>query len=50
MKRKFNLNKIKTESYNTIIINNNYIKVNQIEKKQLTIDINAAYDEYSHQS
>ena len=42
MKKRFNLNKIKTESYNTIVIDNNYIKANQIVKMELPIDINVA--------
>ena len=50
MKKRFNLSKIKTESYNTIVIDNNYIKANQIVKIELPIDINVAYGEYSHQS
>ncbi len=50
MKKRFNLNKIKTESYNTIVIDNNYIKANQIVKMELPIDINVAYSEYSYQS
>ena len=50
MKKRFNLNKIKTESYNTIVIDNNYIKANQIVKMELPIDINVAYGEYSYQS
>ena len=50
MKRKFSLSKIKTESYNTIVLDNNYIKSNDIFKKPLPIDLNVAYSEYSHQS
>ena len=50
MKKRFNLNKIKTESYNTIVIDNNYIKANQIVKMELPIDINVTYSEYSYQS
>ena len=50
MKRKFNLNKIKTESYNTILLDDNYIKSNDIVKKTLPIDLNIAYSEFYHQS
>lgn len=50
MKKKFSLNKIKTESYNTIVLDNNYIKSNDIVKLQMPIDLNIAYTEYQHQS
>ena len=50
MKRKFNLNKIKTESYNTVVLDNNYIKSSEIFKVPLPIDLNVAYSEYMHQS
>ena len=50
MKRKFSLNKIKTESYNTILLDDNYIKSNDILKKTLPIDLNIAYSEFQHQS
>lgn len=50
MKRKFSLSKVKTESYNTIVLDNNYIKSNDIFKISLPIDINEAYSEYAHQS
>ena len=50
MKKKFSLNKIKTESYNTIVLDNNYIKSNDIVKLQMPIDLNIAYAEYQHQS
>lgn len=50
MKRKFNLNKIKTESYNTILLDDNYIKSSDIFKKELPIDLNIAYSEFQHQS
>lgn len=50
MKRKFSSSKIKTESYNTIILDNNYIKANDIVKLQIPIDLNIAYAEYQHQS
>lgn len=50
MKRKFSLNKVKTESYNTVVLNNNYINSNDIFKIPLPIDLNVAYSEYLHQS
>ena len=50
MKKKFSLNKIKTESYNTIVLDNNYIKSNDIVKLSIPIDLNIAYAEYQHQS
>ena len=50
MKRKFSLNKIKTESYNTVVLDNNYMKANAIFKIPLPIDLNIAYSEYFYQS
>lgn len=50
MKKNFNLNKIKTESYNTIILDSNYIKVKDISSLEMPIDLNIAYAEYIHQS
>lgn len=51
MKKRFSLNKIKTESYNAIVLDNNYyIKANNIVKLQIPIDLNIAYAEYQHQS
>ena len=50
MENKFNLNKIKTESYNTVVLDNNYIKSSEIFKVPLPIDLNVAYSEYMHQS
>lgn len=50
MKKKFSLNKIKTESYNTIVLDNNYIRANDIVKLKIPIDLNIAYAEYQHQS
>lgn len=50
MKKRFSLNKIKTESYNTIVLDNNYIKANDIIKRKMPIDLNVAYSEYQHQS
>ena len=46
MKKRFNLNKLRTESYSNIIIDNNYINLNEI----LPIDLNIAYAEYTNQS
>ena len=50
MKKKFSLNKLKTEYYNNIVLDNNYIKANDIIKLQMPIDLNIAYAEYQHQS
>lgn len=50
MKKKFSLNKIKTESYNTVVLDNNYIRCNDIFKISLPINLNVAYSEYLHQS
>ena len=50
MKKRFMLNKIKIESYTNIIINNNYIKSNDIFKVKMPIDLNIAYAEYLNQS
>ena len=50
MKKRFMLNKIKTESYSNIIINNNYIKANDIFISKMPIDLNVAYAEYINQS
>ena len=50
MKKRFMLNKIKTESYSNIIINDNYIKANAIFSVQMLIDLNIAYAEYINQS
>ena len=50
MKKRFMLNKIKTESYSNIIINDNYIKANAIFSVQMPIDLNIAYAEYINQS
>ena len=46
MKKRFNLNKLKTESYSKIIINNNYINSNKIFSMEMPIDLNIAYAEY----
>ncbi len=50
MKKRFMLNKIKTESYSRLLINDNYIKSNDIFKIQMPIDLNIAYAEYINQS
>lgn len=50
MKKKFNLDKVKTESYNIIVLDNNYVKANDIVKLQVPIDLNIAYAEYQYQS
>ena len=50
MKKRFMLNKIKTESYTKIIIDNNYIKVKDIFSTNMPIDLNIAYAEYHYQS
>ena len=44
------LNRIKTESYSQLLINDNYIKSNDILKIEIPIDINIAYPEYLNQS
>ena len=50
MKKKFSLNKIKTESYNRIVLDNNYVKANDIVKLNIPISLDIAYAEYKHQS
>ena len=50
MKKRFMLNKIKTESYSRIIIDNNYIKAKDIFSIKMPIDLNVAYAEYTNQS
>lgn len=50
MKKKINLNKIKNESYSRIVLDNNYIKLKDIVKLHMSIDINIAYSKYQHQS
>lgn len=50
MKKRFLLNKIKTESYSKILIDDNYIKSNDIFKIKMPIDLNIAYAEYLNQS
>ena len=46
MKKRFNLNKLKTEFYSKIIIDNNYINSNKIFFMEMPIDLNIAYAEY----
>lgn len=50
MKKRFNLSKIKTESYSNIVINNNYIKAKAIFSMKMPINLNVAYAEYINQS
>lgn len=50
MKKRFLINKIKTESYSKILIDKNYIKSNDIFKIKMPIDLNIAYAEYINQS
>ena len=50
MKKRFNLNKLKTESYSNIVINTNYIKSNKLFSIDMPIDLNVAYAEYANQS
>ena len=50
MKKRFNLNKLKTESYSNIVIDNNYINVNKICSINMPINLNVAYFEYVNQS
>lgn len=50
MKKRFMLNKIKTESYSKILINDNYVKSNDIFQIEMPIDLNIAYAEYINQS
>lgn len=50
MKKRFLLNKIKTESYSKILIDSNYIKSNDIFKVNMPINLNVAYAEYINQS
>ena len=50
MKKRFMLNRIKTESYSQLLINDNYIKSNDILKIEMPVDINIAYAEYLNQS
>lgn len=50
MKKRFMLNRIKTESYSQLLINDNYIKSNDILKIEMPVDLNIAYVEYLNQS
>lgn len=50
MKKKFKLSKLKTESYRNVIINDNYIKREDIHKIEMPIDLSIAYAEYANQS
>ena len=46
MRKKFELKKLKLESYRNVIIDNNYIKSNNIFKLPMPIDLTIAYAEY----
>ena len=50
MKKRFLLNKIKTEYYSKILIDDNYIKSKDIFNIKMPIDLNIAYAEYNNQS
>ena len=50
MKKRFKLDKLKTESYSKIIIDENYIKTNDICSVDIPIDLDIAYGEYKNQS
>ena len=50
MKKRFNLNKLKTESYSNIIIDSNYINSSKIFSMKMPIDLKTAYAEYANQS
>ena len=50
MKKRFSLNKLKTESYANIVIDNNYINSNKIFSIDMPINLNIAYAEYVNQS
>ena len=50
MKKRFMLNKIKTESYSKILTNDNYIKSKDIFNIKMPIDLRIAYAEYLNQS
>lgn len=50
MKKRFLLNKIKTESYSLVITNNYYLKSNLLFTLPMPINLNIAYSEYIYQS
>ena len=50
MKKRFLINKIKTESYSKILIDKNYIKSKDIFNIKMPIDLNVDYAEYINQS
>lgn len=50
MKKRFKLNKLKTESYCNVILDTNYIKSKDIFSIEIPIDLNVAYGEYQNQS
>lgn len=50
MKKRFEVNILKIESYKSFLTNNNYIKSKDIFAKSIPIDLNIAYGEYNYQS
>ncbi len=50
MKKRFMLNKIKTESYSKLLIDSNYIKSDDVFNIKMPIDLNVAYAEFLNQS
>ena len=50
IKKRFGLNKLKNESYRNVILNNNYIKSDEIFSIEMSINLNVAYDKYKIQS
>lgn len=50
MKKRFVLSKIIKESYSKLLIDNNYIKSNDIFNIKMPIDLNVAYAEYLYHS
>lgn len=50
MKKRFTLANLKIESYINLIVNDNYIKSNNICSIKMPIDLNVAYAEYNYQS
>lgn len=50
MKKRFDINLLKIESYKAFLKNDNYIKSKDIFRKELPIDLNIAYSGYNYQS
>ncbi len=50
MKKRFKLDKLKTEPYSKIIIDNNYIKTNNICSVNVPMNLDIAYDKYKNPS